>query len=248
MAKKPGAFEASRGAERRFAIELRKVARIVGGMIRAHIDGPTVRDMPRLLEALARYSVALGPWADKTAARFIEDIARGNKKAWAKQSGTIARELKNEMSGSIIGATVKLLQDRQTALIKSLPIEAGERAQRLALEGAMQSRRASEIAEELAASEEVTVNRATLIARTEISKANAAITQARAEYAGVTHYVWRTAGDGDVRESHREMDGTVHRFDDPPTLSDGMTGNPGEFPNCRCFAEPVIPEYDENVD
>jgi uncharacterized protein with gpF-like domain len=37
------------------------------------------------------------------------------------------------------------------------------------------------------------------------------------------------------------MEGKFVTWDDPPTL-DGMKGHAGQFPNCRCYPEPVIPE------
>ena len=39
------------------------------------------------------------------------------------------------------------------------------------------------------------------------------------------------------------MEGKFVRWDSPPTL-DGMTGHAGEFPNDRCYPEPVIPHGD----
>lgn len=45
-------------------------------------------------------------------------------------------------------------------------------------------------------------------------------------------YIWHTAGDGKVRESHAERNGQVYSWDTPP---DG--GHPGEAPNCRCTAK-----------
>ena len=232
----------SRGAESRYARELRKVARVIGNLIKSHVSGSTIRDQTKLQAMLKAYSEAITPWAEKTSAKFIGEISRGNQKAFAAQSKKIAAALKQTVNQTDVGAAALLLQQRQVALIKSLPLEAGERAQKLAMEAATGGRRADEIAEELARTEGVTESRATLIARTEIAKANSAITQARAEYVGADSYIWRTAEDGDVRESHRQMNGKVFKFKSPPTLSDGTTGNPGEFPNCRCFAEPIIPD------
>jgi SPP1 gp7 family putative phage head morphogenesis protein len=140
----------------------------------------------------------------------------------------------------MIGNAARKLQEDQVTLIKSLPLEAGRRAQKLAQEAATGGRRASEVAEELARSEGVTISRANTIARTEIHKAYATFTQARAEAVGANQYIWRTAGDEIVRDSHAEMEGVVCDFDNPPTLSDGETGNAGEFVNCRCFSEPII--------
>jgi 2'-5' RNA ligase len=49
------------------------------------------------------------------------------------------------------------------------------------------------------------------------------------------HYIWRTQHDSKVRSSHRERDGHVYAWDNPPP-----GGHPGEAPMCRCFAEAVL--------
>lgn len=235
-------FSASRTVERRFGIELRKVARVIGAMLNAHIDGPTIRDQKKLAETLTAYSDALGPWAERVVGNLLKDVNRTNKKSWESTSTRIGAQLKRTMEETAVGDVMKLIQRRQVGLIKSLPIEAGLRAQKLSQEAVMGGKRADEVAAELARSGEVTESRATLIARTEIAKANSALTQARAEYVGATHYIWRTAEDGDVRESHAVMNGKIFRFDDPPYVEGEGNHGPGEFPNCRCFAEPIIPE------
>lgn len=235
-------FEASRVTERRYGTVLRQVAKVVGAMVRAHVDGPTIRNQEKLQQQLKLYSEALGPWAEKVAADFINAVNRQNKKDWASQSKKLAARLKNEMATSSVGLMAKQLQAQQVQLIQSLPIEAGERAQKLALEAAMGGRRADEVAAELQNTEGVTSSRATLIARTEIAKANAAITQARSEYVGATHYIWQTAEDGDVRETHQALQGKIFRFDDPPEIPGEGRHGPGEIWNCRCFAMPILPE------
>ena len=70
--------------------------------------------------------------------------------------------------------------------------------------------------------------------------ATGALDQARALSIGSNGYIWRTAEDGDVRHSHREMEGKFVEWGRPPTL-DGMTGHAGELPNCRCYKEIVFP-------
>lgn len=129
----------------------------------------------------------------------------------------------------------------QVALIKSLPIEAAQRVHALTIEGLENGTRAAEIAKEIRRSGEVSESRANLIARTEVSRTASALTQARAQHIGSEGYIWRTSGDSDVRHSHAQMNGRFVRWDSPPTL-DGMTGHAGEYPNCRCYPEPVIPE------
>lgn len=226
---------------------LRKVARVVAGIVRSHVVGATLRDEAQMMRMLKEYAESLHPWAVGLSRATVLAIANGNLRAFEAAlsrgvSQQIGQELRGAMSQSVVGRTAALLQERQVALIKSLPIEAGLRAQALAREAVAGGTRATEVAAELARTEEVTEARATLIARTETAKANAAITQARAELVGATQYMWETAEDGDTRPSHRKMQGQVFSFDDPPTLEDGMTGNPGEFPNCRCFAVPMLSE------
>lgn len=78
-------------------------------------------------------------------------------------------------------------------------------------------------------------SRADLIATNEIGTLNSRISQTRMEEAGVERYEWSTSDDEKVRPSHRALDGTIRRWDDPhPT-----EGHPGEAIRCRCVALPV---------
>lgn len=79
-------------------------------------------------------------------------------------------------------------------------------------------------------------NRARLIARDQISKLNSQLNQLRQNELGVTRYIWRSALDEKVRDSHRANDGKTFSWDDPPS----ETGNPGDDIQCRCWAEPVL--------
>lgn len=79
-------------------------------------------------------------------------------------------------------------------------------------------------------------SRAEFIARDQVSKLNGQLTQVRQQDLGVKRYRWRTAGDDRVRDSHREKDGKIFSWDDPPA----DTGHPGEDYQCRCYAEPVL--------
>jgi SPP1 gp7 family putative phage head morphogenesis protein len=87
---------------------------------------------------------------------------------------------------------------------------------------------------------EVTDARAKLIARDQIAKLNGRFTQERQTDIGVDSYVWRTVGDERVRETHADVDGETFSWDNPPDETDG--NHPGEDYQCRCWAEPVLPE------
>lgn len=144
------------------------------------------------------------------------------------------------MTASAIAPTLAELQAENVYYIKSLPIEAAQRAQKLAAESVAGGRRADEVATELKNTTGVTKSRATLIARTEIAKSNANITQARAGLVGANQYIWRTMEDGAVRPAHAAMANLVFSFDDPPEVGDEGAHGPGEFPNCRCYAEVIV--------
>ena len=90
-------------------------------------------------------------------------------------------------------------------------------------------------------------SRIKLIARTEVSRSETALTRARAEDLDIQAYVWETVRDQRVRFSHKNLQGVIVFWDDPPqpeeligehtTLS---KGNAGEFPNCRCLCAPLV--------
>ena len=83
---------------------------------------------------------------------------------------------------------------------------------------------------------------AKLIARTETAKLQTAITELRATDLGSVAYTWRSSHDPRTRPSHRAMNDVVvfWRADHEKPHLDNMWGNAGEFPNCRCDAQPIM--------
>ncbi|WP_254223011.1 phage head morphogenesis protein [Burkholderia multivorans] len=208
------------------------------------VDGFPPGDLeaiPTIEQLLRRYAEALTPWAEATAARMLEDLNRRDEQAWMQQAQEMSRALRDELRRAPTGETMRALMAEQVTLIKSIPLEAAKRVHRLTIEALEDSTRAAQISKAIQESGEVAKSRADLIARTEVSRAATSLTEARALHVGSPGYFWRTSGDSDVRDSHRKMNGQFVRWDDPPTL-DGMTGHAGQFPNCRCWCEVVVPE------
>lgn len=197
--------------------------------------------VPTIKQLLRRYAEALTPWAERTAAAMLEDVNRRDAQAWAEHAEEMSRALKIELRSAPTGEAMRALMADQVTLIKSIPLDAAQRVHRLTIEGLENGTRAREISAEIQRSGEVAKSRADLIARTEVARSASTLTQARAQHVGSEGYIWRTADDGDVRHSHAQMNGKYVRWDSPPTL-DKMTGHAGQFPNCRCYPEPVIPE------
>lgn len=200
-------------------------------------------DVSAIVSTLESYAELIEPWARSVAGVMIADVARRNEKAWQEVGAEIGRELRNEIRYAPTGATMQSLLNDSVGLIKSLPLEAAKRVHELALKGLVDSRRAGEIAKEILATGNVTEARARLIARTEVARTASVLTQARSQYVGSQEYIWRTAGDSDVRDSHAEMEGKVVRWDTVPKLSDGTSTHAGQIYNCRCYAEPIIPDF-----
>ncbi len=84
------------------------------------------------------------------------------------------------------------------------------------------------------------------IARTEVAKADTAITRVRADDLGLNWYVWRTSKDARVRESHKLMNGVLVNWHDTPApeVLAGETSqgryDAGNIWNCRCVALPLV--------
>lgn len=237
----PGsAFRASTAAEREYAKALRNVAREVKRIVSEAASDPS--KAAQVQKALAAYSDLLTPWARTVAGKMLKRADLKSEKAFAQVAKAVGKELRAELAGG--GPVATAFEARlaeNVLLIKSLPTEAGERVAAITTEGLASGTRADVLAQAIGETGDVTESRALLIARTEASKATTALTKARAETVGSDGYIWRTSGDGAVRTSHRAMNGKMVKWSEPPTL-DGMTGHAGEFPNCRCYAEPVLPQ------
>ena len=86
------------------------------------------------------------------------------------------------------------------------------------------------------------VKQAGVIARTETAKLQTAITKSRSLDLNVLTYTWKSSHDRRTRHSHAEMNNVIvfWRPDNQKPLLDGMRGDAGEFPNCRCDAQPNV--------
>ena len=247
-----GKFEPAKSAERDFQRALKKVARHSGHLVDAHVEGVAIKDDIQLQRALREYSKLITPWARRQSAKLIEQVQKSNKRAYTQKSKAIGVALKYGIGDEHTRVVALQLINEQVELIRSIPLEAGLRAQKIAYEAVLHGTRAEpnqdtidELQKQLGLSTEVAISRATLIARTETARANAAINQSRAMAVGSGSYRWHNSGDGAVRPSHKtikgqRLQGKIFQWDKPPTLDDGMTGHPGTFPNCRCFAEPIF--------
>lgn len=236
-------WEESRRAESHYNTRLRQVARHIGAIVKGFAPEGVVKDLDALDKMLSGYATLLRPWASSVAAYMIADVNRRNERVWKTVSKEMGAALRQELQHGTTGMLHAGLMNEQVELIQSLPIKAAERVHRLTTEAMLTSTRASEVAKEIMRTTQVTEARATLIARTEVSRTAVLLTQARAQFAGSPGYIWRTSKDAAVRPTHQEMEGVYVPWSTPPKTDASLAPyHAGCGPNCRCYPEPVLPD------
>jgi SPP1 gp7 family putative phage head morphogenesis protein len=129
-------------------------------------------------------------------------------------------------------------KQQNEAFITRFSDEAIQEAQDVVSRGVRSGTAQKGIRDELRRRFQITDNRAKRIARTEVSQLNAQITRERQRELGIDGYMWRTASDERVRDTHEDLNGRQFAWDDPPSATDGQ--HPGEPVNCRCVAAPLV--------
>lgn len=92
----------------------------------------------------------------------------------------------------------------------------------------------------------VSQRKAKFLARNESSIATTEYLSAKYQEEGFEEFEWVTNLDGRERKLHKELNGKIFRFDDPPIIyideKKGIVqrGLPGETYNCRCTFIPVL--------
>ena len=101
----------------------------------------------------------------------------------------------------------------------------------------------SEALEDMLMKEEsISKKKAKFLARQETKLLVAEYRKNRLKEYGVDKYRWSTVLDGRERKLHKELNGKIFSWSNPPIIDEhtGERGNPGEAYNCRCRAIPVI--------
>lgn len=236
-------FLKARRAEGNYQRQLASVSKRIGTIVKRFAPRGQVMDLTGLTATLTRYAEILRPWARAVTARMHADVSKRDATSWMELAREMGGILRKEIFTQPTGHIMREALHEQVELITSLPREAALRVHRLTTEGLIQAGRASEIATEIMKTGAVTLGRARTIARTETSRTASLLLEARAQSIGSESYRWHTVGDSDVRPEHRRLNGKVFRWDDPPVAAKtGERANPGCIWNCRCYAEPILPD------
>lgn len=82
-------------------------------------------------------------------------------------------------------------------------------------------------------------------------KAYTSINMARMQKSGIKQFEWlHSHGSNAPRKLHEELSGKVFNIDEPPYIgtmyNERIYGYPGQLPNCRCMARPIIDLSDDD--
>lgn len=240
----------------RLAREYERGIKALFSRIFQHIQGLTAEQAVKYLSVIGHHP-EVEKIAENLASRMITAVRADNAKTWrqAARKGTLSRQIRENLSREMqshIGVDIRNLVEENSKLITSVPADLARQISRETLDMYLKGERwEDEVQRILARAPQLSMSRAKLIARTETSKANAAVTEMRAREIGSNWYFWRSSHDERVRHSHEMMDGVLCCFDHPPDpeLFYGGKSSFGHYhagccPNCRCYEEPVVDEDD----
>ena len=193
-------------------------------------------------------------YCQEIALKMVTAVYKKTEGNWKKaaEQNTKGREiyeaLKKEKNNIIMENAIQKLIQQNAILIKTLPFDIASDITKYIEKETIKGRRAEELAQEIKIKfPEKTKANAKCIARTEISKAQSALTKTRAEILNIQWYIWRTSQDERVRNAHKHMEGVLVSWKDPPSpeqlsKSKYQYGkyHAGEIFNCRCYAEPIV--------
>lgn len=193
--------------------------------------------LEQAFEALRRDYADIGHNAKVAASAFVGSVDNTNRQRFYKaMNNAIGIDVSNIIQSEGLEDTLLASTRENVNLIRSIPEEFFKKIETIVYTNTMQGARATSMIKEIQKTYGVTTKRARVIARDQTSKLNAALTQKRQENLGIEEYVWRTAEDGRVRDTHRANNGKTFRWDSPPAA----TGHPGHDIQCRCVAQPII--------
>jgi|GEM_PF-4573569 len=201
--------------------------------------------LARLRRVAADVVKKRGTFLDLVINAVAANVTTTSKAEWARQAKAIVGVDLSAVEPNLT-PTIAAFRRANLDLITSMAADKVSRVKAI-LDDAPNAR-VETIRDRILAEGGVTKRQAALIARDQVLSLNAQVTERRHAAAGIEEYTWRTSGDGDVRATHRALDGKVFRYDEPPVQDKkGNRAHPGIFYQCRCTAEPVIEWGDGDV-
>lgn len=192
--------------------------------------------------------------AAQVAANMITKVNVTNVKSWriaamrSQGSGDIYRLLREELEGRN-GVRVREIINENALYLSEIPADIARQLNQEIAIAQQQGTRPEAIRIMLRSRfPEIAHSKISMLARTQSSSANTALTKARSEELDLPCFIWETSQDGKrVRLSHQNMQGVVVFWKDLPSPEaligmKAVLGHyaPGNCPNCRCNPLPIL--------
>ncbi len=236
--------------------QCRRAGHEIASGLRVHWDEMLpASDARRAADAVGHVPPGLTVLLGQAARRFggIDLVARRLAKLAAQRTlgavdETLAENIHRAVGvdiSSYLGSDTKIGEAMATAakanveLITSIPSQYLDEIRKTTEKAFANGERFESVAKRIEHVDEMTVNRAKVIARDQTAKLTSAFNEVRQTSIGITKYTWSTSHDERVRASHAALDGTTQEWAKPPVIH-GEALNPGEDYLCRCAAIPQI--------
>lgn len=252
----PAAVRDRYGAELRALI--RRMSRVVNREVRQLFESPAAEASQALDASLGSQArIALNDLSRRFDALFRRQSTRLAERMVARvdrdSAGKFGRSLR-ELSGDttlparVLSApglddVLKASTAENVALIRSISQKYLLDVQGEVMRAIQTGRGMADLVPALQRYEGVSMRRADIIARDQVSKATAAVNRTRAEAAGIKKFRWlHSSGGRDPRPLHVSYSGELFEYANPPIIDErtGERGLPGVAINCRCVAVPVL--------
>lgn len=180
--------------------------------------------------------------------RRLETLAHLNRKLTVKEwkraiKATLGIDIREDYYlGDFYVEQLERWVMENVGLIKSIPEDTLDRMREIVYDGFTNGETTTRMVKEIQRAYGMSRRRAELIARDQTAKLNGQIQRAQQLDAGITEYVWSTAGDERVREGHRALEGKRFSWYDPPVVDErtGRRCHPEQDYQCRCIGRPVF--------
>jgi SPP1 gp7 family putative phage head morphogenesis protein len=170
---------------------------------------------------------------------WTERVEAWHRKRWQSQVMTATAVNISTMIGpEDAERPMSAIIESNVSLIRSVSSEARTRIEGIIFRGFTTRAAPRDIAKELRQAVDMSRARSLRIASDQTVKLSAALDGERMRQAGIKKWAWMHSGKLHFRPWHKERDGNVYTWDNPPS------DMPGEEPFCGCKKRAVI-EFDE---
>ena len=191
------------------------------------------------LAKLQELTIQIGEEQNYDMAPLFEDAVAKMEEGF--QAGAKGFIVTPDLTPEMIKNIAEKWSDNLNLYIKGWTLESIQRLRKRVAENTFQGNRAQNLVGILEHDFGMSENKAKFLARQETALLMSQFREERFKSAGVQKYRWSTSGDSRVRERHKELNGHVFTWDNPPIIDElGHRGHPGQDYNCRCICIPLV--------